>query len=279
MRDLVHSLGTTAVKVVDLAHRHGCTLHRAVLADGREVFVKDARAEPALVAAEAAGLRWLAEPGVMPLPEVLATGDGLLVLPWLEPSAPTAAAAERFGRDLAALHLSGAPSYGAPWQGFIGELRLDNRPLDDWPSFYAERRLLPYLRAAADRGELSPADVRLVEQVVARLPELAGPAEPPSRIHGDLWAGNLQWSGGRVYLIDPAAHGGHRETDLAMLEWFGAPHLDRIMAAYDEAAPLAQGRRGRVAVHQLHPLLVHVVLFGGSYRESLLAAARQSLRN
>jgi fructosamine-3-kinase len=85
------------------------------------------------------------------------------------------------------------------------------------------------------------------------------------------------WSGGRGWLIDPAAHGGHRETDLAMLALFGAPHLDRIIAAYQEAAPLADGWRGRIPLHQLHPLLVHVCLFGGSYRESALAAARAVL--
>ena len=278
MLDLVHSLGTAAARVTDLGHSHGWTLHRAVLEDGREVFVKNAPGRPEVIAAEAAGLRWLAEPGAVPVPEVLGSADGVLVLPWMEGEAPTAEAAERFGRELAGLHLAGAPSYGAPWKGFIAELPLDNRESADWATFYAERRLAPFLRAASDSGRLGPSDVRQIERVMRRMPELAGPAEPPSRIHGDLWSGNLLWSAGRVYLIDPAAHGGHRESDLAMLELFGAPHLDRILAAYAETAPPSDGRRGRVALHQLHPLLVHVVLFGGSYRESLLAAARQSLR-
>ena len=87
----------------------------------------------------------------------------------------------------------------------------------------------------------------------------------------------MLWSGGRGWLIDPAAHGGHRETDLAMLALFGAPHLDRILAAYQEAAPLADGWRARVPLHQLHPLLVHVCLFGGSYRDAALDAARRVL--
>jgi fructosamine-3-kinase len=85
------------------------------------------------------------------------------------------------------------------------------------------------------------------------------------------------WSGGRAWLIDPAAQGGHRETDLAMLALFGAPYLDRIVACYQEIAPLAAGWRARVPLHQLHPLLVHVCLFGASYRSAVLAAARAAL--
>jgi fructosamine-3-kinase len=96
-------------------------------------------------------------------------------------------------------------------------------------------------------------------------------------VHGDLWAGNVLWSGGRGWLIDPAAHGGHRETDLAMLALFGAPYLDAILRAYQAASPLADGWRDRVPLHQLHPLLVHVCLFGASYAGQLRAAARAAL--
>jgi fructosamine-3-kinase len=143
-----------------------------------------------------------------------------------------------------------------------------------WPDWYAARRLLPYLRRAVDGGALSTADAAEVEAVLARIDGLAGPAEPPSRIHGDLWSGNVLWSGGRGWLIDPAAHGGHRETDLAMLAVFGAPYLDRILGAYHEVAPLAPGWRQRVPQHQLHPLLVHVCLIGAAYRDATLDAAR-----
>ena len=101
--------------------------------------------------------------------------------------------------------------------------RAGRRGRSAWPDWYASQRLLPYLRRAADAGALGPAHVRAVEAVIARIGELAGPAEPPSRIHGDCWSGNVLWSGGQGWLIDPAAHGGHRETDLAMLALFGAP--------------------------------------------------------
>ncbi|MFC6879669.1 MULTISPECIES: fructosamine kinase family protein [Actinomadura] len=235
-----------------------------------------------MFAAEAAGLRWLGEAGDgTPVPEVLASDDRVLVLPWLEQGAAGPEAAERFGRELDAMHAASPGAFGAPWDGFIADLPLDNT-LDggDWSAWYAERRLEPFLRRAS--RSLSRDDVALVERVMGRIGGLAGPAEPSARIHGDLWSGNVLWTDGRAMLIDPAAHGGHRETDLAMLALFGTPMLNRILAAYagaarERGAPLADGWRERVPLHQLHPLLVHVALFGGSYRSALVEAASAAL--
>jgi fructosamine-3-kinase len=227
--------------------------------------------------AEARGLRWLGEAGAVPIPEVIGWDETALVISWRPAEAPSRPAAERFGRDLARMHGAGAESFGAPWPGVIAGLPLGNEAADSWPEWYAAERLLPYARLARDTGWLTSADVQLVETVADRIADLAGPAEPPSRIHGDCWSGNVLWSGGRGWLIDPAAHGGHRETDLAMLALFCAPFLARIIACYEEAAPLAAGWRNRVPLHQLHPLLVHVCLFGTSYRTAALDAARAAL--
>jgi fructosamine-3-kinase len=83
---------------------------------------------------------------------------------------------------------------------------------------------------------------------------------------------------GHGWLIDPAAHGGHRETDLATLALFGgAPYLDRILAAYAEVYPLMPGWRERFPLHQLHLLLVHTALFGGVYRTAVMAAIRDTV--
>ncbi|MFF4196127.1 fructosamine kinase family protein [Nonomuraea sp. NPDC001831] len=254
----------------DLGSSHGWRLQRGVLEDGRQVFAKIGPAS-GVFASEAAGLRWLGE--AITVPEVVEAGSDRLVLSWVPQEAPTAEAALRFGRDLARLHRAGAAGFGAPWPGFIAELPMDNSPDGDWPSFYASRRVLPFLR----RARLPAADVTLVERAVARFAEVAGPPEPPARLHGDLWSGNVLWSGGTGVLIDPAAHGGHRETDLAMLALFGLPYLDRVMGAYQEEFPLAPGWRARVPLHQLHPLLVHVVLYGASYRDSLLDAVARVL--
>ncbi|SEH03774.1 Fructosamine-3-kinase [Nonomuraea solani] len=255
----------------DLGSSHGWRLRRGVLDDGREVFAKSGTASSGVFASEAAGLRWLGE--AIAVPEVIEVGPGRLVLSWVRQEPPGAVAAERFGRALARLHRAGAPAFGAPWPGFIAELPMDNSAADDWPSFYASRRVLPFLRMA----RLPASDVALVERAVERFAEVAGPAAAPARIHGDLWSGNVLWSGGSAVLIDPAAHGGHRETDLAMLELFGLPYLDRVLGAYREEWALAEGWRERVPLHQLHPLLVHVVLFGGGYRESLMGAVRRVL--
>jgi fructosamine-3-kinase len=261
--------------------QHGVRHVRVSLAGGREAFAKvSGHDQREAFEAEGRGLRWLAAAGGAPVPDVLGWDERALVLAWVPPGRPGPDAARRFGQDLARTHGAGAGSFGAPWPGFIGSLPLDNRPWPasrGWPEWYAERRILPYLRRAADAGTLGPGDVRIVEAVAARIGELAGPAEPPARIHGDCWSGNLIWSGGRGWLVDPAAHGGHRETDLAMLALFGAPQLERIIDGYTAAAPLADGWRSRVPLHQLHPLLVHVCLFGAGYRDAAVQAARSAL--
>jgi fructosamine-3-kinase len=260
------------------------------LAGGGRAFVKTrADAAPGEYATEAAGLRWLAEAGAIGLPGVLAVGDDgagprFLALEWIDEGRLDAAGEEALGRGLAALHAAGATAFGAPPPGApaaggavaplrIGELSLPNDPAPDWPSFYARRRLAPLVSLCLERGTLSAGGARAVEAVCERIGDLAGPDEPPARLHGDLWGGNVMaGADGRARLIDPAAYGGHREIDLAMLRLFGAPP-ERVFAAYDEAAPLAAGHGERVALWQLFPLLVHAALFGGSYGASVERAA------
>ncbi|MFE9115846.1 fructosamine kinase family protein [Streptomyces collinus] len=257
-------------------------LTEVTLDDGRVVVVMDS-AEPGAARAEAAGLRWLAAAGSVPLPGVHGHEEGRLVIDRVVQGRPGREAAVRFGRDLAALHAAGAPAFGAPPPGgpvdaYIGLAPMRNEQGTDWPRWYAEQRVLPYLRRTVDRGTVLPGEAAVVERLCERLPSLAGPAEPPARLHGDLWSGNVLWADdGQVWLIDPAAHGGHRETDLAMLRLFGCPHLERVLDGYQEVAPLADGWAGRVGVHQLFPLLVHAVLFGRGYAEQALAVARSAL--
>jgi fructosamine-3-kinase len=241
---------------------------------GRDALVKtrpDAgKGEYAL---EAAGLVWLAEPGALRVPGVIEQAEDYLALEWVEPGRLSEAGADELGRGLAVTHAAGAPRFGDPGFGErlgvearIGSLRLPNDPAEDWCSFYAERRLLPLARIASDRGALTDTGVRAVVRVCARLGEIAGPPEPPARLHGDLWSGNVHAdTEGKPWLIDPSAYGGHREVDLAMLRLFGAPS-QRVFAAYDEVNSLADGWEERVELWQLLPLLVHAVLFGGSYR-------------
>jgi fructosamine-3-kinase len=230
---------------------------------------------------EARGLRWLAEADGLAVPDVLAVDAGCLILSWVEPGKATPDAATALGRALARTHAAGAPSYGLDRDGFIGSLPLLNRPAETWAEFYARRRVLPYLRLARDRGHLADDDARTIEALLPRLPDLV-PEEGPARIHGDLWNGNVLWGvDGGAHVIDPAAHGGHRETDLAMLALFGLPQLPRVLEAYTAAAaqtgqgPLADGWQDRTPLHQLHPLLVHACLFGGGYGARAAQAARR----
>ncbi|KUF18016.1 fructosamine kinase family protein [Streptomyces silvensis] len=254
-------------------------LTEVVLDGGRVVVVKHDE-KPGAIRAEAAGLRWLTATGTVRVPVVHGHDERRLVIDRVTTGRADADAATRFGRDLATLHACGAPAFGAappggPEDAYIGLAPLRNTPGDDWPHWYAEHRVLPYLRRAVDEGTVRPAEAALIEGVCARVPDVAGPAEPPARLHGDLWSGNVLWGAdGHVRLIDPAAHGGHRETDLAMLRLFGCPHLDRVLDGYQETAPLADGWQDRVGLHQLFPLLVHTVLFGRGYAEQAVAAAR-----
>jgi fructosamine-3-kinase len=253
--------------------------------DGGAAFVKTRQDVPANeYAIEAAALRWLAEPQAVRVPEVIALCDEaprLLALEWIEEGRLEDAGAEELGRGLAALHGSGADAYGTgPPEAPVKELRigpivLAAEPHDSWPEAYAEALLRPLARQARDAGSLSRGGADAVESVCERIADLAGPPEPPARLHGDLWGGNvLAGADGGAWLIDPAAYGGHREVDLAMLRLFGAPS-PRVFAAYDEAAPLADGHRDRVGLWQLFPLLVHAVLFGGGYGASVESTARR----
>jgi fructosamine-3-kinase len=267
-------LGSAVVATAPVAGGDVCVATKLRLSDGTTALMKTLNnAPPGFFAAEARGLTWLAEAGGLSVPEVLASDEGCLILRWVEPGKTSADGAAEFGRALAATHSAGAAAYGLDSDGFIARLPLLNNPAPTWAEFYAKRRVLPYLKLARDRGAISADEAARVEEVVARLGQLV-PEEGPARLHGDLWNGNVLWgSEQRVWVIDPAAHGGHRETDLAMLSLFGLPHLPRVLDAYAEASPLADGWQDRAGIHQLFPLLAHACLFGGGYGTRAAATA------
>jgi fructosamine-3-kinase len=245
------------------------------LGDGRTVFAKtNADAPTGMFTAEAAGLAWLAQADALRTPRVLATAPDLLVLELVEEAPRRRDFDEVLGRGLAALHRFGAPAFGLDRDNFIGRLPQANSPLPaaTWPAFFRARRLEPQLRRAVDRG-LIPSDLRRAfDRLFTLLDDQCGPPEPPARLHGDLWGGNLIVDeAGAPCLIDPAVYGGHREMDLAMMRLFGG-FGPRVFAAYDEVFPLAPGHEDRISLYQLYPLLVHVNLFGGGYVPSLASA-------
>jgi fructosamine-3-kinase len=250
----------------------------AELEDGSEVFVKThPRAPAGMYQAEARGLSWLREAGALRIPSVIAVsadaaGPAFLVLEYLATGRARAGFDEALGRGLAALHRAGAASFGFESSNFIGSLPQSNRPHPTFVEFFREERLLPQLSLATRSGRASSSLAKRFDRLFTRLPELVGPPEPPARLHGDLWSGNLHVGpGGEPCLIDPAVYGGHREIDLAMMRLFGG-FGPRVFAAYEEVHPLAEGAGERVPLFQLYPLMVHVNLFGGGYVASVEAA-------
>ena len=242
------------------------------LCDGRRVFVKaphDARAR-AMVDAEEHGLAFLRGHSSLRVPSVLARGDDFLVLDALELGALDGASAERFGHGLAALHRSGAPSFGLERDNFIGLTEQRNTPHARWADFYREERIL----AVAERCDLDSSTRGLIDTVAERMNELVGDEEPPARLHGDLWSGNACADArGTPCVFDPAVSGGSRELDLAMMRLFGG-FPRRTFDAYEESFPLLPGHADRVALYQLYFLLVHVAIFGAGY----LAQTNRCLR-
>lgn len=235
-------------------------------------------APPGFFRVEAAGLAWLAAANTVRVARVLAVGDDFIQLERLPNVSPTRDAAARLGANLAELHDSGASAFGCPpdgWEahGYIGDAPLPLSPEPTWGAFYARHRVLPYLDA------LAASHRAVMERLAERL--IAGDfddAAPPARIHGDLWSGNVVWTPSGAALIDPAAHGGHRVTDLAMLSLFGAPYLPTILDAYASASnQLPDDWRPLIGLHQVHPLLVHAVLFGGGYAGQAINAAQRYL--
>jgi fructosamine-3-kinase len=223
---------------------------------------------PGMFAREAAGLRALRAARAVAVPEVVRERPDGLVLEWIDVAGRTAASEPALGAGLAALHGVTGPHFGgldtAP-SGYLGSQPVDLTPSADWAEFFVERRLRPLTRRAVELGRIDRRALAEVDRVAPHAAERCGPREPPALLHGDLWAGNrLVDAAGVNWLIDPATHWGHREIDLAMMRLFGG-FGEAVFAAYDDAFPLADGWRDRVGWYQLPPLLVHAILFGGSY--------------
>jgi len=277
-RAIEAELGTRVARAEPVHGGDVALAHAVELGDGRRVFAKThPSSPPGFFTTEARSLEWLRAAAAVMLPEVLAVSDdppNHLVLEWIDEGRARPNTERDLGVGLARMHRAGAPAFGREDRRSTGSRGLPNEPCGTWAEFYAENRLWPLARLAREGRALSSSTIADLERLAGRL-ESFDTGEPPARLHGDLWAGNrLVDVDGRSWLIDPAAHGGHREFDLAMMRLFGG-FADTCFAAYVEVYPLEPGWEGRVALHQIAPLVVHAIKFGGGYVGSATAAISQ----
>jgi fructosamine-3-kinase len=245
----------------------GCINHGARLetASGRALFLKTNRSAPAeMFAREADGLKALRVADGPRLPEPFVWGESFLLMEYLAPAARRADYWPAFGRQLASLHSHVGERFGFDHDNFIGSTPQPNPWTDDGYTFFAQQRLLFQARLAHQRHLLGKRELALAERLAQRLPELA-PVQPASLIHGDLWGGNaITDASGAPALIDPAAHYGWAEAELAMTALFGA-FPESFYGAYREARPLQPGFSDRIPIYNLYHLLNHLNLFGEGY--------------
>ncbi len=247
---------------------------RAESPDG-PLFVKTMNDPPAdFFDREVAGLNALRATGAIPVPRVMWQTPSALALEWIDridsadaTSRRDSKEAEVFGRHLAALHLHRGVAFGTvdnSTRGYLGSVPLDLHPQDHWPQAYLEQRVRPLARQAVAANGLDPAALAIIDGLSGRGDAFWGPSESPSLVHGDLWHGNrVVSSDGRHWLVDPSAHYGHRELDLAFMRLFGG-FDEATFSAYMEVSPLAPGWQERTDLYQLAPLLANILIHGGS---------------
>lgn len=245
----------------------GCINHgmRLETGSGRVLFLKTNPSAPTdMFIREAEGLEALRKPDGPRVPAAYLHGPGFLLLEDLAPAPQRANYWQEFGRRLADLHSYAHSQFGFPHDNYLGSTLQPNSWTSDGYKFFTEQRLLYQSQLANERRLLSLDAMRRVESLCQRLPELV-PAQPASLIHGDLWSGNaISDEQGGPALIDPAAHYGWAEAELAMTALFGG-FPDSFYRAYAEVRPLAPGWRDRFPVYNLYHLLNHLNLFGMGY--------------
>ena len=262
-------LGESLLEVRSLSGGDINQVFRLRLANSKDFVLKLNSKDlyPDMFEKEAAGLRLLESAGSNVPGVQMSFVEGthqFLILEFIEEGRPTSSSWERFGRQLATLHLKTNDTFGLDHDNYIGSLDQINRRAVSWNDFFISNRMEPLIRKASERNLLIRSHLKKFESLFSRLPQLI-PEENPSLLHGDLWSGNLMFDKlGEPVFIDPAVYYGHREVDIAMTRMFGGFNEEFLMS-YNEIRPLEVGWQERIELHNLYPTLVHLVLFGSSY--------------
>ncbi len=254
------------------------------LSNGQKAFIKrNSKNKLDLFEREAEGLQALKKiKGAPRVPQVFGLGQdnsfSFLVLEYLEAVPKIKDFWKIFGYEMAELHRNGRNrESGFFHDNHIGATPQLNGTMPSWVDFFREKRLGFQIKLARDKGLANRSMTALVERIMTRLDSLL--IEPDegqaSLLHGDLWSGNfIEGPDGKACIIDPAAHYGHREADLAMTELFGG-FSSGFYSSYNEAWPLDPGYPQRKDLYNLYHMLNHLNLFGMSYASSVLSIARR----
>lgn len=178
---------------------------------------------------------------------------------------------ETLGRGLATLHKSCWNKCGLETHSYLGIFRQDNRPMDTWEEFFGERRLRDTMKMAVDAGNMKYEQCLPIEKLINKLPEICGPAQPFSLLHGDPWPGNLLYDGKQMVAIDCSIYYGNREIDLSTVDFF-YPVPEHFFNGYNEVYPIDAGYKERKPLWQINQWLGHVTLFGEEYLPKLMDA-------
>jgi protein-ribulosamine 3-kinase len=253
----------------------GCINHGGKLSTSRgNFFLKwnDIAKFPEMFKAECKGLLLLRQQNAIRIPKVIGVGENdtfqFLLLEFIEERTRSKNYWLQLGERLATLHRQHSIQFGLDHSNYIGSLLQSNNQNNSWIDFFIECRLDAQLKIALHSGAVDSTWIKKFESLYSKLTTLL-PEERPSLLHGDLWSGNLLIDEkGEPCLIDPAVYYGNREADLAMTKLFGGFDTT-FYHCYDEIFPLQQGYEERADIYNLYPLLVHVNLFGGSYKRSV----------
>ena len=266
---LSNLLDTSAIAARRIGGGDICEVYEVETATRRLCVKFLASAHTGFFQSEAKGLQTIADMDVIRTPVVVSVGDSHLALEWIQCVAPTKQMWCDLGAQLATMHRAHQRLFGFDSDGFCGLTPQSNTPMSDGFAFFAQQRIEPQVKRASDAGLLSDTEANRIQRVSNRLDQWL-PQQPASLIHGDLWSGNVLFAGDQPVLIDPAAHYGWAEADLAMTRLFGGFPSD-FYQTYRSTNPLQPDFEDRVDLYNLYHLLNHLNLFGSAYHGRVMA--------